>query len=596
VTPDQREFDATFARWARRVRGRLALRGALGGAAFGLVVGVVGAGAAWFSGHGALRPWMAGSAVLGGALGLALARRKRLGDEEVALYLDARLGSAEAIATALDRGSAGGPGHFTVVTQATKALDHATDRAIRPTLFRAFHGVGPVALAGILFVSLSPLPAIKAPPPTPPGAGLVRLADVSALDKTIHLGDLSGRNPSQDKRLNELSEDAKKLQAKLQSGVEKREALADLAKLRDAVTAERLSLGNGEERAGLESAMDKLGHHPKLGSAAKALGDRDLTELDDEMRKLANTLEQGDREAAREALEKAARAAQEAGAPEVAKALEEQKRLLAERGKRSDHLKELARALGDGLPSDAKESLDKLGKGGSHKDEQKLAEALEKALDAMSDEERKRLADQLKKQLGDDDGSGMESPSKRELRELAKSLDTPEGQRKLADALKQMAKEPGEASGESARQKALDEALQGTDELGQSLGGGVPMPIAGSDAAKGQGNPGGNPTAGKDDGSGQPGPGRGGGPGSHKGQTGVVDGQGVRAKAEARMNPGRSMPGRMLGRTTGRAGETADTIGRSGLEIVGPDEVGSIERSRVPEEYREQVGRYFEPD
>jgi hypothetical protein len=75
----------------------------------------------------------------------------------------------------------------------------------------------------------------------------------------------------------------------------------------------------------------------------------------------------------------------------------------------------------------------------------------------------------------------------------------------------------------------------------------------------------------------------------------VVDGQGVKARATAKINKGRLMPGMVMGRTAGRPGETANMQGSGALGTVAPDEVGGVERSDVPEEYREQVGRYFQP-
>jgi hypothetical protein len=55
------------------------------------------------------------------------------------------------------------------------------------------------------------------------------------------------------------------------------------------------------------------------------------------------------------------------------------------------------------------------------------------------------------------------------------------------------------------------------------------------------------------------------------------------------------MPGIVMGRTSARPGETANVQGTGALGAAGPNEVGAIERSDVPEEYREQVGRYFQP-
>jgi hypothetical protein len=143
------------------------------------------------------------------------------------------------------------------------------------------------------------------------------------------------------------------------------------------------------------------------------------------------------------------------------------------------------------------------------------------------------------------------------------------------------------------------------------------MPMEGAGGPKGGGNkpgqgggskpgdkPGGSGKPGGDSGSGGSGKGdgepfeghtEGGGPGDHKGQTGVVDGSGMKSRADARINKGKPMPGVVMGRTTGRAGETANVQGTGALGGAAAGEIGAIERSDVPEEYREQVGRYFQP-
>src|SRR5262249_55406040 len=102
---------------------------------------------------------------------------------------------------------------------------------------------------------------------------------------------------------------------------------------------------------------------------------------------------------------------------------------------------------------------------------------------------------------------------------------------------------------------------------------------------------------GKDDDKGQPQAGHteGGGPGDHKGMTGVVEGGEMRARAAGRVDKGRPMPGVVMGRTAGKAGETAHGLGPGALGSAAAGEIGGVERSDVPEEYREQVGRYFQP-
>jgi hypothetical protein len=98
---DPNRFHPLFERWARRVRGRLALRHALTGAALGLLVATIPAAIAWKTRHGALRPLAALVGVVGAGAGLAIARRKRWSDTDVALYLDDRLETEETITTAV---------------------------------------------------------------------------------------------------------------------------------------------------------------------------------------------------------------------------------------------------------------------------------------------------------------------------------------------------------------------------------------------------------------------------------------------------------------------------------------------------------------
>src|SRR5262249_20842238 len=100
---------------------------------------------------------------------------------------------------------------------------------------------------------------------------------------------------------------------------------------------------------------------------------------------------------------------------------------------------------------------------------------------------------------------------------------------------------------------------------------------------------------GSDKGDAQPGHTEGGGAGDHKGQTGVIEGGDFKSHANAKINKGKPMPGMVMGRSAGRAGDPANHAGTGALGAAGPDEIGGIEHSEVPEEYRQQVGRYFQP-
>jgi hypothetical protein len=401
--------------------------------------------------------------------------------------------------------------------------------------------------------------------------------------------------------LRKLAEDAKKIRDKLREGVEKREAQAEIARLKDGIVAERLSLGEGEQRQGMESALGTLGENPALKTAQKALGDRDLVRLDEEMERLANKLEKADRERALKTLEEAMEAAKKAGAPGVARALAAERKRLAEQGKKADHLRELAKELGDTLGEEGKQALRDWNRSGAGKDEQKLAEKLEEALGKLTPEERKRLAENLKRKMkeapADEMGPG---PSKRDLEDLADQLDTPEGRKRLEEELRRMAEEPPEGSEEGERQRGLDDAEDGADDAEKQLGGvPLPLPLQGPGDTPLNGGPKGHGPnrggAGGDEGAPMAGHTEGGGAGSHKGATGVVEGGEMRARAEGRLGKGRPMPGLVMGRSAGRAGDTANVLGQGALGAAAAGEIGGVEHSDVPEEYREQVGRYFKP-
>jgi hypothetical protein len=569
---DASPFRSLFARWSKRVRLRLAL------------------------GH-----VLTGAGLLGAAAGFAVARRRRWSDGAVALYLDGTLGAHEAIATAVEldtpregSGEDGGDdARAVVISQATEALAQATPQRVRAPWSSPWQVALPLGAAAIAYLCSLPLPPAPPAPALPPGAGTVQLAEVRGLEKIIKLGEVDARDDAQRERFKKLADDARKIRDKLKDGVEKREAQADIAKLRDGIAAERLSLGDGQQRQGLESAIGKLSANPDLRDAAKDLGDRDLTSLDDDMAKLADKLEKNDRERAQKTLEEAAEAAKKNGAPDVAKALEAERKRLEAQGKKTDKLKELAKALGDGLSPEGKDALKGMSSSGSPKDERKLSEELDKALGKLSPEERKRLAENLKKEIekAPEDGSGG-GMSKKELKDLADDLGTPEGEKRLEDELKKRAQEqaePGTEEGE--RQKALEDAEKGGGDAEGELGGTpVPLPMPGGDDKPGSG------AGDKDkDGDGQPGHHEDTGTGDHKGQTGVVEGGGVKARATGRINKGKPMPGMVMGRTAGKAGETANVQGTGALGAAAPEEVGGVDRSDVPEEYREQVGRYFQP-
>jgi hypothetical protein len=605
---DRERFHPLFEHWAGAVRRRLVARRALTGLAIGLALAVLPALVAWKTGHGALRPLCALLGVAGAAAGLVVARRKRWSDVDVALWLDDCLQTEEAITTAVElrnRAEDDDEARAVVVSNAATALAGAAAARARPTVLRPLHALAPLAVAALVFVTRSPLP------PAPvvahaPGETKVQLAEVAGLKKVAELGEARARDEAQKERLEKIAKDADKLKADLDKGLEKREALDRIARLRDDIAAERLTLGEGEKRAGLEAAVSKLEENDATKEAAKALGDHDLEKMDREMERIANAREKRDRDSAKKALEDAAAAAKANGAPDVGKALAEEKKALEEREKRAEALRDLEKAMEDsGVASpEQKTEAESLDRKGDDATARKLADAMGKALEKLTPEERKKLAEKLKEKASK--GGKQSDPQK--LKDLAEDLSTPEGQKKLEDELKEMADEDDE-SPESKGQKGLDDAEQGADGAegdidGQPQGGPGKQPGEGP-GGEGQGHGGDKmpiPLPGQGQGSGPSEGSSGGGhhhdtgTGPHDGKTEPVAAAGtLKSRAHGPMNRAPGMPGSNTGFTPGKTGGTANVQGTGALGAAGPSEVDGVDHSDVPEEYREQVRQYFQP-
>ncbi len=589
------DLSTLFSGHAARLRRRLSTRTALSFAAAGLVVGVAASLACWRLGKGRERWAALGLGAAGAVVGLAVARRRRLDDEEVALFLDQRLGTAEVVTTAVASGGVGADDVRAHVTrEAERALSSAAPERLRVRVLSPWHAVAPVAALAIGYVAWMPLPPRVAAAQAP-GADKVLLAEVKGLEKVAELAKLDARDEEQKKRLDKIAKDAAALREKLREGAERREALAELGKLQDAVDAERLSLGDGEKRAGLEAALGRMAREPLTRDAAKALADRDLVKFDEEMQKLANSREKADRERAKQILKEAAEAAKRGGAADVGRALDKQRELLEKRAARAEELRELQKALEGAMTPEQKRDLDELMRPpGSDADAKKIAKGMGDALKKLTPEERKKLAEKLKKQLKEQ-GDELDPASRSRLEDMARELSTPEGQKALEEELRRMANED-DKDGEAERQKRLDDAQRGLGDAQKQLGG-APMPMP-SPGAPGAGSPGQPGPSGSSDASG-PGSPRGGtddkGTADHTGKSADVKADELRARAQTKVNGKAPTAGITIGRTGGKEGDTANTRGTGAIGEVGKAETGGIDRGEVPEEYREQVGRYFQP-
>lgn len=582
------ELEQSFGLAQRRVRGRLWLRRVLTSTAVGLCAGTLCAGALWWTRHGELRPFAAGLGLVGATVGAAMAARRRWSDQDVALYLDEKLGREQEVVTALGLRLETHEAAVHVQRSAAQALRDGLPKLRGPKVWDAPQILGPVAGAAIAWLSILPLP--KAPTlVTPPGIERIQNGNVKGLERIEALKDKKGRNPEDERRLRALAEEARKLRSELGQGMEKREALSRMAKLRDSIAELRSEIGKEQNRQGLEAALGALNEHPELRKATRALGDGDITAFDKEMQRLANQAEKEARESAKQALEEAERAAREKGAQGLADALKQEREAQAQRSAEADALRELAKALEGQLDPDALEDLKEFGQSGDPKAAQRLAEAMGKALAKLSEEERKRLAEQLKKQMAGQQGGAASPMTREEMEEMARRLASPEGQKELEEQLRRMVSP--EQTPEAQRDGALDDAERGLGEAERGMGmTPMPMPMEGPGQGSGKSGAG-------DSQPGAPGPGshHDTGTGDHEGQSQAVDGPELRSKANVPRSGIGPMHSATLGRAPARAGDTANQRGTGSLGSVAQGEIGAVEQSEVPEEYREHVGRYFEP-
>jgi hypothetical protein len=574
-------FPTAFDPWLRRVRRRLVWRTALIGAALGCVAAAVVAAALWWGGHPEHRIAAAVLVAIAAALGGAVAMRRRWSALDVALYLDARLGTQELVGTAVADDAA----PREVVTRAAAALSSADPHRVLPRVSTRAQWAAPIGLlmlGGVL--ALDPRAPTKAP--AEPGADEVRAASVDGLHAAERLDALDGPDPATRELLARAADRARALRAELAQGMERRRALADLATIRDDIQSARIDTQSASGEAGRRAAARALREVPALRAAAEALGRGDLVELDARMQEAANAAESEARDAARSALEEARERATRAGASELAASLQRAQKDFEQRVRDAARLRELADALGDHLDARGREALRQLAQSGSLKAQADLVDALERALEGLSEAERRALAERLAERAGGTDTDRLLTAE--ELRQLASRLRSAEGRQRLAETLRRLAR--AQPSADAQRERALGRAEKGARDAERQLGA-VPLPdngpSSGAKGAKGgdEAQPGGVPG------------GPGGGPAPKTpGSSDDIEGEELRAQVAGDIDPG--APTRFVG--PGRApsrspspGDSADSV--TPLEPVRADELRGVDHAELPDAYREQVRRYFTP-
>jgi hypothetical protein len=600
VKGDPESFEATFRRRASAVRRRLVQRATLTGLALGLTAAVPGAAAAWLlRAEGRLLAPLVAAVVFGLAGAVLAHARRALSDVQLALYLDRRLGSEELITSALSA-SPDAVSAPSLRARAGLLLGSAPRSRALPQLFAWHHLVAP--LSGAALVAVSWLPARPSPPApsAAPGAEVVVLESAPELERAIEeLAGLRATDPEKEERLRALEERARALRERLKQGAPRREVQSELAELTDALAAERLGAAS-EERRGLEAALAEL-EAPELKGAKRALAAGDARALDEETSRLARSADPKERARAKDALDAAARAASEEGAAELGRALEEQRRRFEAAERAAATERALAEALDGSLSPEASRDRQRAQEAGDPAAARRLASALAEAVSKLTKEQREALAKRLKEQAerGGREGEPPTDEQRAALEELAKSLESEQGQKELAERLEQLSQLP-EPSESAAFDQGLARAADALDGLKQELGeaGGAAAP-SGSPAGTKPGA-GSSPGLG---GSGDPGgpaaPGGDGAPGPTKKLPGPGSPPVAASGAPLRVpgKPGPGLPGELtrVGRTPSEPGEVANVRGSGALGEVADQEIGGVSRSDVPEEYRDQVGRYFRP-
>ncbi|HEX4335294.1 MAG TPA: hypothetical protein VH062_05235 [Polyangiaceae bacterium] len=582
MPPGFRErFDAIARRVRRALLGRALLDGALGGAIASALVAVA------LAASGKPVWWAFAAIAAGAAYGVLVAARRRWSDADVALFLDARLGTDEVVTSALARGG-DDAFHERVAARAGDVLAGAPRRKLAPRLFFPLHALIPAAaLVVVLAPRLVPArPVAIAASAHPPAQVKVKLDELRRVEA---LAAVAARTDEERARQQALAARARELAAQAEKGIDARDALDGLGKLRDGVNAERAE--NRTTAAGRQAAAQALARHAETASAADALRRADVVAFDAEMARVARSLETEARKTAAAALDEAREAAMAHGDAALAGALDEQRRLLKQRAADSAALRELSHLLGDALPKDARRELARLDRESGSMEG--LAEALASAAESLTPDERQKLAKAFAAQAA---GAQPENAlTKAELEKLGRALASKDARDALARALKEMAS--GNASEESARERALAAAEVAIGlAAGRISGDGNRGPDGTGDGdGKGDGNGHGTGDGnGKGDGNGTgDGNGHGGGQGHHAGTTPVVDGSSFIAKAEG--TPTGGIP---IGIVPGSSPAVAAAAVAARSEILGAArsrELGAVEHSNVPREYRDQVGRYFAP-
>lgn len=493
---------------------------------------------------------------------MAVAWRRRPTRRAVVAYLDARL-AADGLLVTVDDAEA-----RTMRWSDARRRDAEQLLAERPIQHVLPRVAGSTVLQGALGVALCLSAALVPHDEDATGAAGADGArvDVAALRRIERLPALV-RDDGARRELERARREAIALRRQLAAGVgDPRDALAKLHDVREAVARGR--------------AAEARAHAPARGAAAEALAGEaemaaavmrdDLEGLTGAVERAAARREAADRARAREALERAERAADEHGDGLLARSLEARRSLLERRAAQAELARELLEAMPEFADGAVRRGLERLERDGDGVElERAVVEAMREAWQRLSADERRRLADAMQRAaVAPSDRRAAEEGPPRAGASTPRTADELEAEfrRALADL--------------SRVQRAVD----------GSGSNGLPMPGAGGSRAASSAAAAG--AAGRAPGSGGPGGGGGASAGRTSGESERVN---ARDGVLARVRPslGGGAPSQTVFDRVRSESTTSPPRAVESLDAVRGAAPAAVERQAIPDDYREHVRRYF---
>lgn len=518
---------------------------------------------------------------------LVLARRRIERDAlPLALEVDHRLKADAAVVTAAElllasRATAEGLPER-IQSDARKALDGRGARDVFAPLGRRHHATLAGAVALVIAALVAPIRPAR---PTAPPRVVAKVKDAQTAEAARQVAEsleaAAREDPDHARPVEAVATAARQLARDLEHGMSRDEALARMDELERSADEALAWARDERHREAANAALAEL-DTPDQRELRDALAQGDMSRVDEAVRRVADQREAAARRAAEEALARAAEAARSHGSNDLARALDEERDLLRRRGASNDLAREVARALGNTPGA------------------QRIAEHLSRA--SQSDRELSRALDEV-------------------MREMDRTL-TPEERRRLAEAMARMATQadPGTRANFERAGRAMtpEEARAAMRALLEQLrNGSLDRTRAGGAARAGEGargemvrlrvglqtgrTPGRGEGQGRNSANGTPGstPGSGGHGSDHDeghvptaGSTRRANGQGFVAPVQASPDP--TNPGLPVGsELVDTTGAQAVTATPERLQQIAPSALQGLERTPVPEPYRDQVRTYF---